>query len=77
MHEYNTQTRDAILDYLNQEFPEYKITEEKNKDSYCFRLKAEAEAYFLRVMFTAISDAGSLTIKELLEQYAAANTMRG
>ena len=76
-HEYSTPTRDAILEYLKQEFPGCEITEEENKDSYCFRLKEESDSYYLRVMFCAIFDDNAESILVMLEQYAAANTMRG
>ena len=77
MHEYHIPTRDAILEYLKQEFPVCEITEEEHDDSYCFRLKDKASSYYLRVMFSAVLDVNANSIMSLLEQYAAANTMRG
>jgi hypothetical protein len=77
MHEYSTSTRDAIIRYLNKEFPSFEVLEDKNEDSYCFKLKGETGAYYLRVMFTAIQSDQQQSIEDLLGQYAAADTMRG
>ena len=77
MHEYSTLTRDAIIAYLNDEFPSFEILEKEQEDSYCFKLEGESRAYFLRVMFSAILVEENQSIAVLLNQYAAADTMRG
>ena len=74
---YRIETRDVIISYLENEFPEHTINEEPSEDSYCFRVLTENSSYFLRVMYTAILSENSNDIVELLEQYAPANTMRG
>ena len=77
MQEYSQQIRDSIVEYLKREFPLFEITEEKNKDSYCFRLKDNSSSYFLRVMFSAILIDDYQHTIDMLEQYAVSNTMRG
>lgn len=77
MYEYCTSTRDAILEYLNHEFPAYEIVEQAQDDSYCFKLEGESSTHFLRVMFSAILVDEDQSITVLLNQYAAADTMRG
>ena len=77
MHEYCTSTRDAILEYLNREFPSYEIVEQAQDDSYCFKLEGKSSNHFLRVMFSAILVDEDQSITVLLNQYAAADTMRG
>lgn len=77
MHEYSVLTRDAILEYLGDEFPAYTIHEETQEDSYCFKLEGDSRAYFLRVMFSAVASDDEKSIAMLLTQYAAADTMRG
>ena len=77
MSEFQTEVRDQILTYLQQEFPSADISEENQDDSYGFRVKDNTSSYFLRVMFDAIQTNGFVSVTEMLEQYAPANTMRG
>ena len=77
MSQYLPETRDIILTYLGQEFPNFTITEETDAESYCFRVNNDQQSYFLRVMFSAIEDSSSSALILQLEQYAVANTMRG
>ena len=74
---YKSQTRDIILAYLQQEFPVYRITEEFENDSYCFRVSRSENSYFVRVMYTAIESHDSNDLISQLERLAVADTMRG
>lgn len=77
MSGYSLDFRDAILVYLQKEFPAFSIREEKDKSSYCFRLLKESDTHFVRVMYTAIEDFDPSELIIQLEQYAVADTMRG
>ena len=77
MSQYQTEIRNVILEYLSQEFPDYTITEEIDKESYCFRVVSDQKSYFLRVMYSAIECSTSTDLTTLFEQYAVASTMRG
>ncbi|MFK8027606.1 MAG: hypothetical protein AB8C40_06045 [Gammaproteobacteria bacterium] len=76
MSEYRVEIRDAVLSYLRAEFEEFDIKEEKDKESYCFRLTKQADLHFIRVMYSAIHNSEADEIGLQLEQYAVASTMR-
>ena len=77
MSTYKEELRDAILNYLQMEFPDFAIEEQQEQESYCFRLTRETNTHFVRVMYSAThgNDATQLTMQ--LEQYSVASTMRG
>ncbi len=77
MFEYRIEIRDAVLSYLNVEFPEFDIQEEEDKESYCFRLTSQSDSHFIRVMHSATESSKASEIGLQLEQYAVASTMRG
>ena len=77
MSEYRIEIRDAILSYLRIEFAEFDIKEEKDKESYCFRLTKQDDSHFIRVMYSATQSSEASEICVQLEQFAVANTMRG
>ncbi len=77
MTQYHTETRDTIFSYLRQEFPNFEIQEELEKESYCFRLKYVETSHFVRVMYTAIESHDPVELKSQLERLAVADTMRG
>jgi len=78
---YSVAESQVIHDYLVEEFPEFTISEEKHKDSYCFRLNSkkskQQDSHFLRVMFVAIHSEHAIDLRTQLEQYAVSSTMRG
>ena len=77
MSHYVSATRDVILVYLQQEFPDCRIQEESNDDSYCFRLTGENQSYFVRVMYTAIESPDPVELNSQFKRLAVADTMRG
>ena len=77
MSQYLPESRDIILAYLHREFPNFAIQEEKDDESYCFRLKDDNASYFVRVMFTAIESHDSEALTAQLERLTVAETMRG
>lgn len=76
MTEYRVEIRDAVLAYLQTEFPESEIQEELDKESYCFRLMAPSDTHFIRVMYSAMHTNNADDIASQLDQYAVASTMR-
>ena len=77
MSEYRVEIRDAVLAYLQTEFPEFEIREEQDKESYCFRLMTTSDTHFIRVMYSATQTSNADEVASQLEQYAVASTMRG
>lgn len=77
MSQYLSETRDIILIYLQKEFPDFKIQEEDEQESYCFRLNKDTTSYFVRVMFNAIESNEFDALTAQLERLAVADTMRG
>ena len=76
MSEYRIEIRDEVLSYLKAEFSEFDIQEEKDKESYCFRLTKKSDMHFVRVMYSATKNSDANEIVPQLEQYAVASTMR-
>ncbi len=77
MSSYKKELSDSILSYLQSEFPNFSIEEQREAESYCFRLNCGAEQHFLRVMYTAIESSDAADIALQLEQFSVAATMRG
>ncbi len=74
---YDQETRDAILYYLQEEFPGYDIEEQQDKESYCFRVIKDTQTHFVRVMFTLTEDTQAQQLAFQLDQFSVASTMRG
>ncbi|MFK7794193.1 MAG: hypothetical protein AB8B89_02480 [Gammaproteobacteria bacterium] len=77
MSRYRVEIRDAVLSYLKSEFIGFDIQEQKDNESYCFRLTKASDSHFIRVMYSATQSSAGSEIGTQLEQYAVASTMRG
>ena len=75
--QYFDDIRDILVDYLRAEFPHFTISEEQDKQSYCFRLQSEAQTHFVRFMFSAIESNDPELLRSQLERLAVADIMRG
>ena len=73
---YNEDLRDAIMAYLQSEFPTFNIEEQLEEESYCFRLTSESSSYFLRVMYSVTQGLSKEEMLVQFEQFAVASTMR-
>lgn len=73
---YRIDIRDALIDYLSEEFGGADINELTDEDSYSFSVVSNGQRYFLRVMLDGVSGLSADMISDTMQSFSVSQTMR-
>lgn len=68
--------RDALIEYLKEEFHGAQIGEVADDKSYSFSIEADGQSYFLRVMFESVAELSVDMVSDMMQSFSVSQTMR-